>query len=491
MEYPEQYRGVRAVAYVRVSSAEQEKDGNSLPAQRQRIRDYTKKYNIRLVKPIFEDVETAKESGRTNFSRMYQFLIDHPDVRHILVEKTDRLYRNIWDYAILDKKIKPIIHLVWENEVLSHDSRSNAKMVHRIKVVFAQNYVENLSEEVIKGMDKKADKGDWPSPVPIGYIRDTRDHLIYIDRDRAPLIQDLFEAYATGNYSLKQLTYLAYDMGLRSARKKQKINKSGIHRILNNLLYTGSFIYKGRLHRGNHEKIIEPILYQRVQSILKNGSGGRRTKHDLAFRGLVKCGKCGCSMTPDIKKGKYVYYRCTGYKGPCKNWISEDQLVILLEDAIKRIHLPAHAAEALRLALQESHSDKEKYHRNAINNLTRRYNTLQQRLERAYDDRLDGVIDKETYKRKADVWNSELIEIEASISSHRQANQKYLELGNQVIELASQAPVLFEHQNNHERRKLVDFVISHSTCVDGSLCVTYRKPFNWFAEGPKTKNWRG
>lgn len=46
----------------------------------------------------FVDVETAKQSGRTNFEEMLRYLKSHPSVRKVLVEKTDRLYRNLKDW---------------------------------------------------------------------------------------------------------------------------------------------------------------------------------------------------------------------------------------------------------------------------------------------------------------------------------------------------------------------------------------------------------
>jgi site-specific DNA recombinase len=35
--------------------------------------------------------------------------------------------------------------------------------------------------------------------------------------------------------------------------------------------------------------------------------------------GLLKCALCGCTMTAEKKKGKYVYYRCTGFHAACGN----------------------------------------------------------------------------------------------------------------------------------------------------------------------------
>jgi Recombinase zinc beta ribbon domain len=43
----------------------------------------------------------------------------------------------------------------------------------------------------------------------------------------------------------------------------------------------------------------------------------RRAKHDFAFSGLIECGHCGSSIVGEIKKQRYVYYYCTGYRGKC------------------------------------------------------------------------------------------------------------------------------------------------------------------------------
>jgi len=36
----------------------------------------------------------------------------------------------------------------------------------------------------------------------------------------------------------------------------------------------------------------------------------------------VHCGRCGCALVGEKKKGKYVYYHCTGNKGKCPERIS-------------------------------------------------------------------------------------------------------------------------------------------------------------------------
>ncbi|WP_156776894.1 recombinase family protein [Nitrococcus mobilis] len=88
--------------YARVSSKEQEKEGFSIPAQLKLLRDYAAAEGIRVVEE-YVDVETAKQAGRSSFGEMVDYLRQHPEVRIILVEKTDRLYRNLKDWVTLDE----------------------------------------------------------------------------------------------------------------------------------------------------------------------------------------------------------------------------------------------------------------------------------------------------------------------------------------------------------------------------------------------------
>ena len=88
------------VLYVRVSSKEQEKEGYSIPAQLKLLREYATNNGLELVHE-FDNVN-RKMSGREGYGRMMEFLKKTPSCRNVLVEKTDRLYRNLKDYVILE-----------------------------------------------------------------------------------------------------------------------------------------------------------------------------------------------------------------------------------------------------------------------------------------------------------------------------------------------------------------------------------------------------
>jgi site-specific DNA recombinase len=326
--------GRTAVMYVRVSSKEQEQ-GFSIPAQRQLLKDYAEREGIRVVQE-FEDVETAKRAGRTSFSEMVDFLRKKTSgCRTLLVEKTDRLYRNIKDWVTIDE-LGIEVHFVKEAVVLSEDSRSSEKFMHGIKVLMAKNYIDNLGEEVRKGMIEKARQGHWPTVAPVGYVNNLVSHRIEPDPERAPIIVKLFKWYASGEYSLKVLTKKAAAAGLTNRTGGSALARSRIHQVLQNPIYYGEFYWLGQLHQGLHKPVISRDLYDRVQAVFAAANHPRHTKRKHALAGLVTCGRCGCAFTAEIKKGQYVYYHCTGHRGPCGNtYVREEELIRQFGELLK------------------------------------------------------------------------------------------------------------------------------------------------------------
>jgi DNA invertase Pin-like site-specific DNA recombinase len=156
------------------------------------------------------------------------------------VEKTDRLYRNFRDYIALED-LELEIHLIKEGEILSKNSRSHVKFIHGIKVLMAKNYIDNLSEEVKKGMLEKAEQGGFPGKVPVGYINNEQTHTVDVDEARAGFIRKLFELYASGEYSLTVLRAKCVDVGFKTRRSEKRISRSNLAKVLKNIFYTGHF----------------------------------------------------------------------------------------------------------------------------------------------------------------------------------------------------------------------------------------------------------
>jgi hypothetical protein len=106
----------RAVIYARVSSKEQAR-GYSIQAQLELLRPYGAQ-NCFVIDEEFTDVETAKKAGRPGFNAMLRHLEKNTGCRVILVEKTDRLYRNLTDAGRVEE-MGIEVHLVKPGQVIS------------------------------------------------------------------------------------------------------------------------------------------------------------------------------------------------------------------------------------------------------------------------------------------------------------------------------------------------------------------------------------
>jgi site-specific DNA recombinase len=481
----------KAVLYARVSSKEQEKEGFSIPAQLKLLNKYAVDNRLQVVQEYI-DVETAKKSGRAGFTEMIKFLRTEEKSKHasscrtLLVEKTDRLYRNLKDWVTLDE-LNLEIHFVKENVILSQESRSSEKFMHGIKVLMAKNYIDNLSEETKKGMTEKAEQGIYPSFAPLGYINVLCNGKRFIQPDPVigQQVRMMFEWYATGNHSLLELTRKTYQEGFVFRKDGQKVFKSVLHKILKNPLYHGEFRWAGKIYKGIHEPLVSKELFDRVQEVMED-KGRRKTgqqKHSWAFQGLLSCGHCGCALVAEIKKKQYVYYHCTGNKGKCpEKWVRQEEIARQFGQAISAVKLDSDVLNWVIAALRESHADEKKYHTERIAEFKALYEKLQCRLEAMYEDKLDGRIGQDFYDRKSSEWKKEQDEILQNIECHQGANRSYLEDGAKLLELAQHAVILYDKQTPQEKRRIINFVCSNSVWKDGHLKPNYRQPFDMLAE---------
>ncbi|MGB8657427.1 MAG: recombinase family protein [Candidatus Zixiibacteriota bacterium] len=468
---------MKAVLYARVSSKEQEKEGYSIPAQLRLLKEYAQKNSLTIVKE-FIDVETAKQAGRANFGEMIKFLEKDPAVKIILVEKTDRLYRNFKDYVIIDD-LDLEIHLVKEGEVLSKDSKSHQKFIHGIKVLLAKNYIDNLSEETKKGLKEKAEQGYYPGHARLGYRNNPETHQIEVDPEKAVIVKKMFEWYSTGNCSLAEIREKVIDEGLVYSKSQPRISKSHVERTLKNPVYYGDFWWNGKLYKGRHQPIISRELFDKVQEAFSNRNRSKGRKRDFAFTGLLMCGHCGCSITAEIHKNRYIYYRCTGFKGKCgQPYIREELLEEELGELVRSIVIDDERLEWIKEALKSSHVDEKAYHDEMIAKLTLQLKRLQQKLDQAYEDKLEGKIEEEFWSKKSEQWREEQSGIVSKITYHQNANKSYFDEGIKILELANKAYFLYQKQEAHEKRKLLNYILSNCQVIDGTLYPTYRKLFD-------------
>jgi site-specific DNA recombinase len=473
-------RVIQVVLYARVSSKDQEKEGFSIPAQLRLLRNHAASQGFVIVHE-FTDIETARESGRSNFTEMLLYLKKHRAVcRTILVEKTDRLYRNIKDYATVDE-LDVEVHFVKENQIISRASRSNEQFVHGIKVLMARNYSQNLGEETVKGMTEKARAGIYPSYAPVGYRNvdgANGKKVIVRDPDAALIVSEVFARFSMGRHSIKTLVKELNASGFKL--RGHKLNSSVVHQVLRKRLYTGDFDWDGATYAGTHEPLVTRECWERVQDLLNARATNkvRKVKHDFAYTGLVHCGHCNCLFVGELKKRKYVYYHCTGNRGKCAEPYTRQEILTrefanILQELVIAQPILDWLGDAVLTSDRTEHAAREQ----AIKRLQAQHDSIETRIETMYIDKLDGRITQEFFDQNSAMWRGEQGALLRKIRTIQTAAPAPVDHAIDVLRLTSRASELFLQQPPAEQRRLLRVLIEKAAWQAGALRTTLFEPF--------------
>jgi len=146
----------------------------------------------------------------------------------------------------------------------------------------------------------------------------------------------------------------------------------------------------------------------------------------------------------------------------------------------------------LKKALKESHQDEVEYHNSTVGELEARYEAVQKRMDKLYDDKLDEKITPEFYSRKLKQYSDEKDEITESIKKHSQASTGYINLGVNIYELSQRAKELYLKAKTKdmvdEQRALIRFIFATLTVDEGKLSYTYSKTFKILSEAVEATN---
>jgi site-specific DNA recombinase len=467
------------VVYARVSSKEQEVEGFSIPAQLELLRDYARKQGMKAVQE-FVDVESASTSGRTGFGQMLAFLKkNRSKCQTILVEKTDRLYRNVPDYATVDE-LGVTIHFVKDGTILSPDSKSSEQFIHGIKVLMARNYSQNLGEETLKGMLQKAKSGLYPSNAPSGYrnAEGPDGRRIIVPNQDAPTITRLFEEFATGRYSLMTLAARARVEGWTVGGRR--LHRSTLHLILRKRIYTGDFDWDGVTYQGKHEAVVSKETWDAVQALFNRRAETKqhRIKHDFAFTGFVRCGHCGCGLVGELKKQKYIYYHCTGHRGKCEEPYTREEVVQdQFAAALRELVIPPGILKWLQESVSESDLNEQAARDRELKRLEEQHRRLASKMDVLYDDRLEGRISPEMYDRKAQECQNQATALGRKIDEIRAGTPAPAQGAIDMMALASRTADLFMIQPTHEKQAFLRLVLKSAAWRHGELQTQFEEPF--------------
>ncbi|HEX2838949.1 MAG TPA: recombinase family protein [Phycisphaerales bacterium] len=341
----------RFFLYARKSTDDASHQVRSIDDQIAELRDLARARGLVVVDTLIEK-QTAKKPGRPVFNDMLARL-ERYEASGILAWHPDRLARNALDGG-------RVIHMVDMGVIKNlvfptcpFDPTPTGKFM--LSIMFGQSkyYVDNLGENIRRGHRRKLADGIWPAFTPIGYLNDRATRTIGIDPVRGPMVQELFRLYATGLYTLDQLTQVARTQNLLT-RAGDPLSRTQIHKMLTNTLYCGILKWKDEVHEGRHEPLVSAELFDQVEHVIsgKSKPRGKRLK-SYTYRGVFRCGECGCFVTTETQKG-HNYLRCTKrVKRDCSQpYVREEVVTLQVSDAIASFALPGDTADWIVTELQ-------------------------------------------------------------------------------------------------------------------------------------------
>ena len=319
---------VRTALYLRVSTDNQAlREEGSLQTQEARLRATVAAMPGHVVHRVFcEEGVSGKSLDRPEM-RALLAAVRRRELDKVMVVRLDRLSRSLLDFCGLQEFLdEHDVKLHSLNESLDTSSAIGRAMV-KLLMVFAELEREQTADRTRQAMAARAARGLWNGGrPPLGYDSDGNGHLTN-NEEEARLILIICEKFVELR-SAPAVSHWLNESGYRQKRYEsrrkgptggKKFSAAGVRHILRSVLYLGKVKHKDEVFEGQHDAIIDPDLYGRVQEILDGNHKNRRapprsSQHEFILTSLLRC-SCGYALTSSSGRGSggtYFYYRCVG-----------------------------------------------------------------------------------------------------------------------------------------------------------------------------------
>lgn len=517
--------------YARKSSESEDRQILSIDSQITELKDLAKKLNLSVVESPFKESQSAKEPGRPIFNQMMQRVLSG-EVQGILCWKLDRLARNPIDGGSVIWAIKQNgVDIVTPSQTFNQQNENSILMY--IEFGMAQKFVDDLSKNVKRGLNTKAEKGWLPSGAKAGYMNDKYadkgSKTIQSDPDRFPLIRKAWDAALTGTYSVIQiLRLLNAEWGYRTPKHKRiggkPMTRSQIYKTLTDPFYYGEFEYpvgSGVWHQGKHEPMITREEFDKVQVLLgRKGRPKPRTcffdytgllecgechatitaeekfqiicsycKHKFASRNKVQCPKCK-TLINEMKKPTllhYVYYHCTKRKDPncTQKSVRLEKLNEELDRTLSRLQISGRFKDWAIKYLNEL-SDKETEETEAtlrslqsaqVDYETQLNNLLKLKIS---SQNADGdLLSDEEYKEQKALLTEAKKKIEEKLGGNNYQAEHWRETAEKTFDFACHARYWFANGDRQTKREILAGLGSNLELYNQSVRINLEKPLRF------------
>ena len=469
--------------YARKSTDEEDRQVLSIESQIDELKEFAAKEKLEIVASLCE-AKTAKEPGRKIFNEMLK-RIENDEANGIIAWHPDRLARNPVDGG-------QVIYLTDRGKIQNlkfptfwFENTPQGKFMLNIAFGQSKYYIDNLSENVKRGLRQKLRRGEWPSMAPLGYFNDLKSRKILVDKREARIVKKLFALYATGDWPFYALANRCNRIKLKS-HYGHPISASMVQNMLKNTFYCGVFTYKNETYRGSHEPIIQKRLLDKVRKVMQERGRARELKkHNFPFLGLMKCANCGCYITAESQKG-HTYYRCTKKKGKCESkYLREEILVEQMRSTLYTHSIRDDWADKMLAKLDMEKERNEQTTQALAKEKKVELEVIEKKLENLLDAKLERVITTQEYLTKKDKLVNQKVLIEEKFTQLRGEGLVWLEPMREFILASKQAKKVATSRDPSEIRQFVKNIGSNFLLKGKTL--RFEAHLGWGLAAQKTR----
>lgn len=282
------------VCYARYSSHRQ-KDV-SIEQQVAACQAHAANLGIALVESYEDRAISGKTDNRPAFRRMMRDA-EAGLFAYVIAWKSNRIGRNMMEAMVNEARLSELgVKVLYVEE--DFDDSAAGRFALRSMMNVNQFYIENMAEDIRRGMRDNAKNCKVNGPLPYGY-RKGADGKIEINEPQAAIVREIYRRIAVGDPFMT----IANDLnarGIRNARGNEW-QRCSFHRLITNERYRGVYQYDDIRIEGGMPRIISDELYYRVQRVLKTkknpqGLARRRAPAGYLLTGKLFCGRCKAPM---------------------------------------------------------------------------------------------------------------------------------------------------------------------------------------------------
>ena len=398
---------IKYICYCRKSTDEKDRQVLSLDAQTTELKEFASREKLQIIDFVVES-KTAKEPGREKFAEVLK-RIEKGEANGILSWHPDRLARNSIDggrviYLLDIGKLSDLkFPTFW------FDNTPQGKFMLNIAFGQSKYYVDNLSENVKRGIREKLRRGIWPKQAPLGYYNDLKVKTIEVDPEKSKIVKKAFGKFGEGNVSYSEIARMMFRGGM--VRKGDGVLKvDQVKNMLSNQFYTGFFLYSGEIYKGSHKTFISKDLFKSVQKQMERLSKPRLKGHNFPFTGFIRCAECGSAITAEThlknykrtnRKVVYNYYRCTKSLGPCgQKYIREEEIEKQIRSIVCKSSVNEEGFQVWERMFEEDRRSEEVSASQRSKEIEAKISSLESQEETLLDGYINHIIEPEVYKKK-------------------------------------------------------------------------------------------